>query len=173
MIERFCKLCNKSFYAYRNRIKREQAIFCSRKCLYIFKRKNRTRECKICNKEFLTTNWQEKKGFGKYCSKICFVKSISGSNSPAWKGGKRIDNDGYVYLYMPNHPMSLKSTKCVAEHRLVMSQKLKRLLASDEQVHHKNGIKDDNRLENLEIIKKRPHAGKTICPQCNFEFYVR
>lgn len=56
--------------------------------------------------------------------------------------------DGYVYVYSPNHPNRTK-LKYVAEHRLVMEEKLGRLLKKHEVVHHINGIKTDNRARNL------------------------
>lgn len=69
---------------------------------------------------------------------------------PEWKGGRNLDKDGYVLIYAPNHPMARGSKKMyVLEHRLVMAQWIGRNLLKTEVVHHKNGIHDDNRIENL------------------------
>lgn len=79
------------------------------------------------------------------------AKDRSGRNCPSWKGGRVEANGGYVFLHMPYHPMASKHGY-VAEHRLVMANALGRPLKSSELVHHINGIKNDNRPENLEIM---------------------
>jgi hypothetical protein len=93
-----------------------------------------------------------------------------GENSTGWKGGRLVKDDGYIRIYKPDHPNSVKSY--VLEHRLVMESKLGRYLTSGESVHHRNGIKDDNRPENLELIVG-PHYGTVVCPFCNKGFLIR
>ena len=70
-----------------------------------------------------------------------------------WKGGRHETKAGYVIIMVPEHLKS-NSNGYVLEHRVVMEEKLGRPLLSHETVHHKNGIRSDNRPENLEL-----HAG--------------
>ena len=76
----------------------------------------------------------------------------SGPGHPNWNGGRTLDSDGYVTLWMPDHPNARENGR-VLEHRFVMSEILGRPLADHEVVHHRNGVKDDNRPENLAIFE--------------------
>ena len=72
-----------------------------------------------------------------------------------------IDSQGYVLIYAPSHPRTSKTNK-MFEHRLVMEQVLGRYLEPHENVHHKNGNRQDNRPENLELWSKVQPSGQRI-----------
>jgi hypothetical protein len=76
----------------------------------------------------------------------------SGARHPDWTGGRVVDKDGYVLLYRPGDPHCRTGKPYALEHRLVMAESLGRALRPEEVVHHKNGQKDDNRIENLELF---------------------
>ena len=82
-----------------------------------------------------------------------------GKDNNAWKGGIYHKN-GYVLIYNPNHPRA--NPRYVPEHILVWEETHGKYLPEGYVVHHLNGIKDDNRRENLTAVPKPQHEKNTL-----------
>jgi hypothetical protein len=109
-------------------------------------------------KALIAAGFKPKKPYpSDLCRNKC-VQAHKGKRSFAWKGGRVQNNFGYIEIWMPDHPNANKSGY-IREHRLVMSEHIGRPLLKDEDVHHINGIKNDNRIENLQLLLKEVHTG--------------
>lgn len=139
------------------------------------------KQCLICKKSFIPSSrhikcsaCREKEYKEKYnkrcsCGKLiqqgskncitCNNKENTGKYSGAYR---YITNQGYVYVREREHPRAVKNNGLVFEHILVMEKRLGRYLLPNENVHHKNGIKTDNRDENLELWVKSQPAGVRV-----------
>lgn len=163
-----CEKCGGEFPTRHNQ------RFCSSACRSASQkgvaRTDKRAKCKFCGDEFLQPIRRTKT---KCCSKRCAwnLKSQAekgrwaGAKNPRWNGGKKHMSTGYVLCYIPGKRHML-------EHRFVMEQILGRPLERYEEVHHKNGIRNDNRPENLELWAKRQPGGQRVADLIEYARWV-
>ena len=160
-----CEICEKEFIATRDKKGNPFRRTCSAKCKAALRTRatgGRTIKCKMCGKEFHVPGTRFRRSNPAYCSKGCHY---SDRNPTA---GLRKIEKGYVVISAPNHPV-VKARMArgsyntyIKEHRLVMEKHLGRYLERHESVHHKNGVRDDNRIENLERWLVPQLAGQRV-----------
>ena len=84
-------------------------------------------------------------------------RTLRGSNHHKWNGGKT-SSRGYVYVVSEGHPARTKQGKYVKRARLALEKELGRYLMPNYVVHHINGIRGDDRPENLLELSKSDHT---------------
>ena len=92
----------------------------------------------------------------RFCSKSC-ANNTHLPERHKWAKGRHFDRHGYILL-SPGR----RGGYCVPEHRFVMEQLIGRELLPHETVHHKNGIRHDNRPDNLELWSTRHGKGQRV-----------
>jgi predicted nucleic acid-binding Zn ribbon protein len=146
---RACTICGKGFNS-----KRLTQVTCGRDCGAALRRKERPNEhCVRCGKN-LPPNTRVYRYY-KYCSKAC-KKTPQGTR-------REHAQHGYMQVYI--------GSRWMQEHRYVMEQDLGRKLMDYETVHHINGDRKDNRIENLQLRMGKHGKGQAFrcadCGSCN------
>lgn len=100
-----------------------------------------------------------------YCSGHLYREKTSGDMDAPWKGtlydgwgAWKKNSQGYIWRTRGGPG----GREYQGQHRLVMEEFLGRKLAKGENVHHINGVRDDNRIENLELWSKSQPAGQRV-----------
>ena len=128
--------------------------------------------CEQCGVEFLGR--QGARCCTRSCSaKMAHAEGRANTIQPRTPNpGRRKMANGYVRMWVPEGTPGRPKNGLMMEHRLVMQEHMGRPLEAWEIVHHRNGVKDDNRVANLEVVTRARHAGMVVCPHCMTEFPV-
>ena len=116
-------------------------------------------KCAFCGEILLKIPAHDKRAKHLFCNVECkskWQRGMFGEDNPRWKGGRASDGKGYMMVMARDHPYA-NNRGYVFEHRLVVEKELKRYLLPSEIVHHLNGIKTDNRIENLMAMNRNNH----------------
>jgi len=123
----------------------------------------RNRKSKYCNVDGCNEIHSAKGLCEAHYYRLKRESTLGGSvTSKTRSRGKGTINYGYRVLHMPEHPNAAPSSGKVPEHVVVMSKIIGRPLHSKETVHHKNGIRNDNRPKNLELWASRHPPGQRV-----------
>jgi len=151
--ERSCRYCGTQFST-----KVPAQVFCSHRCQVRARMEKTVRRCLRCGDEYQGFDTRR-----KYCSRECayaMMRLGRGQKAHNWRGGRTLwKQHGYVWARAEGHPRSRPKWPYVLEHILVMERAIGRYLLPHERVHHKNGVRTDNRPENLELWKIKDPAG--------------
>lgn len=154
-----CQYCGKSFEKVKSQAKQYRKSFCCREHKYLWARANLINKlelsCSNCGVVFRRRH-DAKIGRNTFCSRKCQYELHRGENSTFYKGGRYKNDKGYVLVLATDHPRKVAG-QYVYEHVLKTEKHLGRYLEKNEHIHHINGIKDDNRLENLQIVTPQEH----------------
>ncbi|WP_218569023.1 HNH endonuclease [Pseudomonas sp. A-1] len=150
-----CEACGKPF---ERKYKAQRA--CSYECGNRLKEANRACTCKQCGAAFIRPHGKQQ----MYCSRRCSMLARGGGKA----NGPYRHPEGHELRHSSGYVQQKVGGKWIMQHRLVMEQVLGRPLLPTERVHHKNGQRDDNRPENLELwtgvgsSKKDPHGVRVV-----------
>lgn len=155
MLTKQCLVCGNNFTPQSTQVKRGKGLYCSCKC-FASTRIGVPRSIEIREKI-------SKEHLGKHPSKETRLKmslskkgKFTRESNPRWKGGGCISH-GYILIFKPEHPLADCNGR-VPEHRLIMEKSIGRFLDRKEFIHHINRNKQDNRIENLQIMDSSSHA---------------
>lgn len=180
-----CQECSKPFVmmkaylaAYQKRFGKDP-MYCSRQCSAEGRRKTADSKnfftCEQCGKTQPLKRGPDGNFYyeQKYCDVKCKADSQKTRALDRFNSGdikRHFKRHGYVYISVPSLVTGKKHA--IFEHRYVMSKHLERELRPEETVHHKDGNRANNALENLELFSSNHGPGQRVVDKVQFAIEI-
>ena len=139
-----CAVCGRSFEVIPGdaRVKNNSIKYCSKKCMGEANKTGKTIKCENCGKAFYSTR-----------RRFCCIECARAFRIKNYEH-KTYKENGYIVEFLNGY----NKKGNIKQHRRIMEEYLGRRLEPDEIVHHINGDKTDNRIENLKVMKRGAHS---------------
>lgn len=172
-----CDNCGKEYKRPPSAANTGKHAFCSHRCYlekirWVNGQKGKEVPCDWCGTMVYRTPGRLRRSKYNYCSMECLGSARADTKGTRYRGERRKLASGYIALHASKVPLEYGSMirdrspsgrgGSILEHRLIMAMHLGRPLEEWEVVHHKNGVKDDNSIENLELHGDHVHAGISV-----------
>lgn len=158
-----CYTCGKEIYRKPSYVKKTRRINCSYGCYHKSLRVTKKKlVCDYCGKDYFvppsTVKWNKLRGHKRnFCTLTCSTSFYSGENAGNWKGGRIVTDREYVLVQDKDTDKPVAGSYRY-EHRRVMEVAIGRRLKRNEHVHHKDGNKLNNDIDNLVLLTANEHA---------------
>ena len=181
-----CKECSKPFgmmQSYLTEYRKKHTkdpMYCSRDCSNIGRRKDseqrNTFTCINCGETLSKSRKPGGRIYAqqRYCSIKCKIEFRKKSAFERFKNGgykRHVKRHGYVWISVPELAREGKQ-RSMLEHRYIMEQSLGRKLYPEETVHHKDGDRHNNAIENLELFSNRHGPGQRVTDKVTFAIEI-
>jgi hypothetical protein len=145
----------------------------SQKCLLCYQKNYRQLNRKLCQQRSKISRLKRLEHYKLKTRQRYRIKHNQPIDKPMTKrapGEGNIHSQGYKTITKKGHPNQMDSKGRIREHIYIMSKHLGRPLFKDESVHHKNGDRLDNSIENLELWSKGQPPGQRV--EDKIKYYI-